>query len=66
MYGLRASDGHLRWAFPTRSAVQSKIAAADGRVYAGSNDASVYALRASDGHPLWTFRPAVPCSPRSW
>jgi X-X-X-Leu-X-X-Gly heptad repeat protein len=52
VYALRASDGHPLWAFPTRGAVQSKIAAADGRVYAGSNDASVYALRASDGRPL--------------
>ena len=55
VYALRASDGHLRWTFPTGSAVQSHIAAADGRVYAGSNDASVYALRASNGRPLWTF-----------
>ncbi len=35
VYALRAGDGHRRWAFPARSAVQSQIAAADGRVYAG-------------------------------
>ena len=55
VYALRASNGRPRWAFPTRSAVQSQIAAADGQVYAGSNDGSVYALRASDGRRLWTF-----------
>jgi outer membrane protein assembly factor BamB len=43
------------WSFPTTQYVQSGIAVADGVVYAGGNDGSVYALDAAHGHQVWVF-----------
>ena len=43
------------WSFPTTQDVQSGIAVANGVVYVGSNDGSVYALDAAHGHQIWAF-----------
>jgi outer membrane protein assembly factor BamB len=43
------------WSFATTQYVQSGIAVANGVVYAGSNDGSVYALDAAHGHRIWAF-----------
>jgi len=41
--GCRRGDGRRLWTFNTGDRIQSKIAAADGVIYAG-NDGKVYAL----------------------
>jgi outer membrane protein assembly factor BamB len=49
-------DGTLRWRFPTGGHVGSAPAlAADGTVYAGSQDNSIYAIT-PDGRQQWEFR----------
>jgi outer membrane protein assembly factor BamB len=54
-----AGPGSMRWSFATRGALAG-IAVADGIVYAGSTDGTVYALRARDGGKLWEFRTGAP------
>jgi outer membrane protein assembly factor BamB len=55
IYAINPS-GSLRWRFPTGGHVSSTPAlAADGTVYAGSQDNSVYAV-SPDGRRMWEFR----------
>src|SRR5436309_13994493 len=51
--GSLATKFKLAWRFKTGGVVNSSPAVADGRVYIGSADKSVYALRLKDGVKLW-------------
>jgi outer membrane protein assembly factor BamB len=44
-----------KWAYPTGGAVVSSPAVANGVVYVGSNDGSLYALNAATGKLLWSY-----------
>jgi len=52
-----ARTGKPLWKFTAGSRVDSPPAYADGFVYFGSRDGSVYALQASDGALAWRFTP---------
>jgi outer membrane protein assembly factor BamB len=45
----------LKWDFPTGGAVVSSPAVANGIVYVGSNDGSLYALSTTTGKKLWSY-----------
>jgi hypothetical protein len=45
----------LKWDFPTGGAVVSSPAVANGIVYVGSNDGSLYALSTATGKKLWSY-----------
>jgi outer membrane protein assembly factor BamB len=49
-------SGAVLWEFFTDGPVRMPLAAADGRVYASSDDGCLYCLDATDGHLLWRFR----------
>lgn len=56
VYALRASDGNVKWKFPTGSSAGSSVTiGADGIVYFGCTDKRVYALKPSDGTVLWKY-----------
>ena len=46
---LRAKDGKMIWSQPLPSRTETSPLLANGHVYVGSEDGTVYALRASDG-----------------
>ncbi|HLY30012.1 MAG TPA: PQQ-binding-like beta-propeller repeat protein, partial [Ktedonobacterales bacterium] len=48
--------GNLIWKFDTSGAVGSSPAVANGMVYIGSNDGSLYALDASTGSLMWEYQ----------
>jgi len=48
-----AETGAQRWSVSTRGAITTNIAIADGIVYAGSQDTSLYALDLTSGAELW-------------
>ena len=48
-------DGALIWTFTTGGWVLTAPVVADGVVYVGSDDGSLYALSAGTGEPLWSF-----------
>ena len=48
--------GTLRWVFSTDSAIHSSPAVANGTVYIGSRDSSLYAVDVSTGTELWRFK----------
>ncbi len=50
---FQAGDGVPRWHYKTGGTLLSSPTGANGVVYVGANDGSVYALRASDGALLW-------------
>jgi outer membrane protein assembly factor BamB len=52
VYALRASDGSVRWHYPTSDPAVSLPLVADGIVYASAGT-TLLALRASDGTLLW-------------
>ena len=55
LYALDTTDGAVRWKTPTRDHVYASPAiAADGTVYIGSADGSLYAFSPA-GEILWTF-----------
>ncbi|MGK5532741.1 outer membrane protein assembly factor BamB family protein [Streptomyces sp. URMC 129] len=51
-------SGERRWAFATGDAVVSSPAVADGTVYVGSLDGSLYALDAASGARRWAYSTA--------
>ena len=53
--GQMALDPSFLWSFPTGGWVVTAPAAAEGRVYAGSDDGNLYALSADTGELLWSF-----------
>jgi len=62
MFALRASDGHKVWSTLTPDlppggggGFYSSPAIANGLVYAGRDDGTVYALDKRDGHYSWSF-----------
>jgi len=53
--GQMARDPSFLWSFSTGGWVLTAPAAAEGRVYAGSDDGNLYALSADTGELLWSF-----------
>ncbi|WDO11209.1 PQQ-like beta-propeller repeat protein (plasmid) [Streptomyces murinus] len=49
-------QGHDQWSFPTKGMVTSSPAVAQGLLYVGSHDASLYALDATTGRLNWSLR----------
>jgi outer membrane protein assembly factor BamB len=62
VHALDATTGHALWTFTTRARVDSSPAAADGRVYIGSNDGRLYVLDLESGEKLWEFDAGAPLS----
>ena len=56
VYALDTRTGAIRWTFQTEGPVRLAPTIADGKVYFGSDDGSVYALAASDGRLVWRRR----------
>lgn len=50
------ASGTMRWRFQTGGAVNCSAAVANGLVYFGSDDNSLYALDARTGHTRWNHR----------
>lgn len=50
----------IKWKFKTGGPVQSCAAIADGKIYFGSADSSVYALDDETGQLLWNFKTGGP------
>jgi len=50
-----AGDPTLAWRFETQGAVQAAPVVADGVLYVGSNDGSLYALDSEAGEERWRF-----------
>ena len=46
----------VKWKFKTQAAVLSSPAVADGLIYFGSSDHSVYAVNAKTGEQVWKTR----------
>lgn len=62
VYALRASDGSVKWSYPTTDPVVSNPMIANGVVYASAGT-SLLALRADDGTLLWRAPLAVSGKP---
>ena len=64
--GMLADSLVLLWKFKTGAEVKSSAAIAEGRVFVGSSDESVYALDLPTGQKLWSYKTggsveAAPC-----
>lgn len=59
---LRTAQGvaQVLWRFQTGGSIQGTPAVADGTVYAGSYDGTVYAVAAEGGAQRWTFGTGAP------
>jgi outer membrane protein assembly factor BamB len=57
---LSAGTGKVLWSRPLPSRTESSPVVANGAVYFGSENGTVYALRESDGGVRWTFHAAGP------
>jgi outer membrane protein assembly factor BamB len=55
VYALEASNGTLRWSFPTGDVVHASPAVSAGLVYIGSWDRNLYALDAVTGRERWRY-----------
>jgi outer membrane protein assembly factor BamB len=55
VYALDASNGALRWSFPTGDVVHASPAVSAGLVYIGSWDRHLYALDAGTGRERWRY-----------
>jgi outer membrane protein assembly factor BamB len=53
---LDAATGQEKWHFFTEGPVRYAPTIADGRIYVGSDDGSVYCLNAKNGRLLWKYR----------
>ncbi len=60
-----ANSARLLWGFTTNASVSSSPAVADGCVFVGSKDGSIYCLNASSGQKVWIWSTGdeVICSP---
>ena len=56
LYYLDASTGSKIWNYTTGGFVYSSPALADGKVYVGSYDFTVYCLDAVTGSKLWSYK----------
>ena len=56
IYALDAGTGAIRWSFFTEGPVRFAPTVTGGKVYAGSDDGSMYCLAAADGELLWNFK----------
>src|SRR5262245_55614741 len=54
--GGLAARPTLRWRYKTAGPILSSPIVAQGRVYVGSSDKSVYAFGLRDGKKLWSFK----------
>jgi outer membrane protein assembly factor BamB len=54
--GSLAKEFELAWRFPTGDAILSSPVVADGIVYIGSSDQSIYAVDVAKGTKQWSFR----------
>ena len=52
---LKPGLGTLLWSYTTDNAIESTPAVADGVVYVGSTDHTLYALNADTGDRVWSF-----------
>ena len=55
LIALNANTGAVLWSYATGGSVDSSPAVANGVVYVGSDDNSVYALNAKTGARLWSY-----------
>ena len=55
LHAYNAKSGKMKWKFCADARIDSPPAYADGFVYFGSRDGSVYSVRASDGELAWRF-----------
>ena len=53
---LSTKSGNTHWSVDLPSRSESSPIVADGRMYFGSEDGTVYCLRASDGKQVWTYQ----------
>jgi outer membrane protein assembly factor BamB len=58
LYCLDASTGRTNWSFFTDGPVRMAPTVADGKLYAGSDDGSVYCLQSTNGALVWKTTPA--------
>jgi outer membrane protein assembly factor BamB/tRNA A-37 threonylcarbamoyl transferase component Bud32 len=49
-----AASGHKIWAFTAGNSIWSSVVVADGVVYFGSDDSSIYAVNVSNGSKRWS------------
>jgi len=56
VYAIDVATGKERWSFFTEGPIRLAPTVADGKVFAGSDDGSLYCLKASDGELLWRFK----------
>jgi len=57
VHAFDATSGARRWTFFTEGPVRVAPTIANGRVYAGSDDGTIYCLSARDGKLIWRTRP---------
>lgn len=55
IYCFRQSDGGEVWSFQNTDGFLSSPLVADGKVFIGCNDETIYVRNESDGEPLWEF-----------
>ena len=60
VHALDLATGEARWRRFTQGPVRLAPAVDGGRVYASSDDGSVYCLDGRSGRVVWTYRPSVP------
>jgi outer membrane protein assembly factor BamB len=58
VYALKESDGSQVWHFPNDRGFLSSPLIADGRVYIGCNDNTLYCLEEEDGEGVWEYTAA--------
>lgn len=56
LYALDATNGNLRWKYPTGGAVRTTPLLYEGNIYIGSWDQYVYAIDAQSGNLNWKFK----------
>jgi outer membrane protein assembly factor BamB len=52
---LEQANGNVRWVFPTSREIRGTAAIAEDRVYAASEDKSLYCIDSKSGTELWRF-----------
>ena len=63
LWAMNADNGHIRWIRPLGSYSSSPaVVAANGFVYIGAGDGSVYALDATAGRTRWIYKTGSPVS----
>jgi eukaryotic-like serine/threonine-protein kinase len=55
VYAVNATNGNSLWNFTNIASVNSSPAVADGKVYVGSWDGTLYALNGTSGSQIWNY-----------